>query len=1041
MTDFNTEQKKAIECNTNCVVSAGAGSGKTEVLSERFMRLVKEGNAHCDEILTITFTRKATSEMKSRIHGRLLKEKLNEELRRFSSACISTVDGFCSSIVKSDCRRYGITEDFSTFDETDLHDFAAKLADRFLNSRYNDETVKYLIGTFGCENTTEMLTKMAEQEFDFVRPTDPQENARAICSFNRQMLAETKERLLKGCNEFIEALEIYENEKNNVDTVKQIADCAVNNDYSAMKNLKINGRLGNSEAKNLVRELRAGFEEPQKQFEILCKASENEDRIHKLCQLVSEYEKEITEQKRRMNCLTFSDVMKLAIDILETNKILRSNYKRKFKYIMIDEFQDNNDDYRKLLYLLAEQIGKEADGIPAKNDLAPDKIFLVGDEKQSIYRFRGADVSVFKKLCSEIGQTIELSINYRSQKPLVDNFNKLFSVVMSNGRQSFEADFKSLGAKEENSDENRIDSKILFHNFLQSQDKDNYSYECATPTQSEAYGIAQLIDRMIHSNDFMIEKNGEKTVPEPGDIAILLRSASRQSDYEKALRLKGISYSITEARSLFSEALANDFYNVLQLCVYPYDRTSLIAFLKSPFCRLTDREILSLDLDNLPDEYQGILDKVKTKLKTSTLTQTLDFIYYDMGYRNFLISNPANQVYCEHYDYLYALFSKYEISGKGLSEALDYIRPMLGKAGKMMELKTYREENDGVKIMTIHKSKGLGFPIVIVAGMQSEKNRTSTEAKSCRVGETLFFNCVENEKGRLVNPYTFIYQDLEAQMENAELKRLLYVAATRAKCHLVFSSCEPKKNSMAQMLIDAAGFDYETQKSKNIDMDGIPFDFADIKETLSRTRLNEKTLSKNAEWYENVKKTHYNWEPQTAAVTSLGKEQADTSCEKLQVLESDEIIIKYNIQTDFGTLVHSYIENSICGKSSKPVFKVPINLTESEENRIYEDARLLADGFLKGSLFNSIKEYSLYPEREFYMKKDDVILNGKIDLLALSEKEAVVIDFKTDVIRDEKQHIGQLTCYADAVSSVYPEKIVKCFVVFLRDADNPVRIK
>lgn len=1044
MTKFNEQQERAIECKTNCIVSAGAGSGKTEVLSERFMRLVKEGSAHCDEILTITFTRKATAEMKSRIHERLMKEGLSEELRRFHQAYISTVDGFCSTIAKTDCQRYGLPSDFAMFDEADYVDFISKLAVRFLNDNVENEAVKYLITSFGCNGASNMLCQMAEKIFNIVEDTDAKKNAASIIEFNNKQYERFLREAISGCDCFLDALENIEGTNKNYEIVKQMKDCIDNKDFHTLASLSIKGTYGSTESKAVVKELREGVEKPIEDLLIFAEAVNQSNKIEKLCELVSEYEKLVNSEKRRLGKITFTDVMKLSIDILSENKTVRETYKKKFKYIMIDEFQDNNDDYRKLLYLLSEKSDCSCNGIPTVETLNPNKIFLVGDEKQSIYRFRGADVTVFKGLSSEIGQIMELSVNYRSQKKLVDSFNILFKNVMNNNGQNYEADFKELGYK----DNSIIDSKILFHNFYHPRkiDYSLYPYEnCATPVQSEAYSIANLIDRMLNTDDFLIEKENKAVRPQESDIAILLQKSSRQCDYEKALRLKGIKYSITEARSLLTEALFNDFYNIFQLCLYPYDKLTLIAFLKSPFCRLSDEQIFSLDMNQLPENIQSIIDSVKTKLSEGSLTAALDYVYYDLGYRNFLISNPGNSVYCEHYDYLYALFAKFESQGKNISQVLEYIRPLLGSSAKLMELDTFSEETDGVKIMTIHKSKGLGFPIVIVAGMETENRSHFDYAQVCKTDGTIFFNCIKTSDNKFINPLYVVNKDMDKLMECAELKRLLYVAATRAKCHLIFSanmivSENSESTTMIKMLLDAAGFDVQTQTSSNIDMKGIKFDLIDERETWSKTHLSRKTLEENSAWYDNVQSEDFDWSSKTVAVTSLEQNSTEEDSVRLPSVDSDEIISRYGIQTDFGTLVHAFIENAVKGINTEPVMTSAHTLTESEINRLTADAKCLANGFLNSKLYESIREHELFSEREFFMQNNGIVLNGKIDLMSVCDKEVVIVDFKTDSYKNEKQHVLQLSCYRDAVSSVYKGKNIRCFVVYLRDADNPVEV-
>ena len=193
-----------------------------------------------------------------------------------------------------------------------------------------------------------------------------------------------------------------------------------------------------------------------------------------------------------------------------------------------DEFQDNNELQKQILFLLAERLGYEGDGVPGPEFLERSKLFFVGDEKQSIYRFRGADVSVFKSLSSEIvkagGASIDLRTNYRTEPDLIEEFNRIFLRVMANGGESFEADFESLGTRPAKGIQSRFD-------YFIKPKKEEKNEDEASQEQAEAAFVANLVKKMTETDEYLIPdskaENGRRR-PKYNEIAILYRTMSRQ---------------------------------------------------------------------------------------------------------------------------------------------------------------------------------------------------------------------------------------------------------------------------------------------------------------------------------------------------------------------------------------------------------------------------------------------------------------------------------------------------------------------------------
>jgi len=516
---YDDDQQAAIDARLNVVVRAGAGAGKTSVLVGRYVRLVVVDRIPVDEILTLTFTRKAAAEMHERIYRALAEHAarkpgsdggfVREQLERFESAVVSTLDSFCGSIARSGSTAFGIAPTF-TVDEAKLGEFCDDLALRFLLSRGRGDasapesgarlsSVRSLVrlnqfGPLWHDGFARLakehflvsrdldLTGMMATQWEYLL-SELARNASELEAIYRAIGALDGEvakciangRLVTGSIDIGELTDgslgaafrrtqgVQEGRQNG--PLPGDVDRSVGELLSALDRLSaVKKTCGASKNPEVI--------EFKVQVDLLhaCVARLRELLLtfrswHELVganELADEFQPIATAGKRRSGILSYHDVTALAISVLERDFELRRYYKRRFKAIMIDEFQDNNDEQKKLLYLLAERMDREGPGVPAPTDLDPGKLFFVGDEKQSIYRFRGADVSVFKRLSSELGRppapsadrapgenraAITLSSNYRSEPGLIRFFNAFFTRVFSEPEPAYEARFVPLGSR------------------------------------------------------------------------------------------------------------------------------------------------------------------------------------------------------------------------------------------------------------------------------------------------------------------------------------------------------------------------------------------------------------------------------------------------------------------------------------------------------------------------------------------------------------------------------------------------------------------
>jgi len=820
MRKLDKNQKLAVFCDSNVVVSAGAGAGKTTVLSERYFRLISEGKAGVENILTLTFTRKAAAEMNERIYQRLLNSSnpvAISQAAEFDKAKISTLDSFSAQIVRNGSERFGISSDFSSDNEAAAN-IAEEAALDFLLRKQDDKYLQEFIYLHGFELVYErMFVPLAVNEFNISDPVD-------FAGLLEKQKSELNRAYRKNLGEL---------EKIRTDILSLSPDIGkvMIGNISSCEKLEDMERFSDDSGKNMTGDFlealvsikfkKGTSKHPEtpllseyiENWRILISITESVANgisslpfLKGMFSLLDEFQNLFLARKRISGILTFQDVSKMAVSILKEDINLRNFYKKEFRYIMIDEFQDNNLMQKELLYLLAEKSELTSTGIPGAEDLEPDKLFFVGDEKQSIYRFRGADVSVFKGLSNELinsgGKALALSTNYRSEPDLIKFFNRVFDVVMKDSEEPFEADFEPLEYRNPVGD---LVPEISVFYKQESKTGEDYLHN----NEAEAWYIANFIKDKVENKSLEIAKDGSLVSAGYDDFAILMRSTSNQIMYEKYFRKLNIPCTVQGVRALFMEAPVNDIYNLLQLLVYPGDRVSYAAVLRSPLVNLSDDISTAIllsggaafslsaitELEDIPIREDDIAKYNNARDLYLRLAADVDYvpvadlirvIWYEGGYRNYLMSNREYHGYLEYYDYLKTLAIRSDDKGDCLAVFLDFIRDNLGKYEKLPDLELLRDETGGVQLLTIHKSKGLEFPVVIVAntGNAGRPGGSSPYYISDDFGITLKY---ESRSGGKANYFYDHAKELEAGKDLAENKRILYVAMTRAQSHLIIS--------------------------------------------------------------------------------------------------------------------------------------------------------------------------------------------------------------------------------------------------------------
>lgn len=1074
----------------NLVVSAGAGSGKTTVLSFRYLNLLLHG-VHADEILALTFTEKATLEMQSRI-GALVKRfstdtRLDEETRRlfltewndhFPKASISTLDGFSSKILRSDPYRYGLTADYVPEAEWggQNEQEARLLARSMLSAVATDAGARLFASRYKPQAAVDLLVTLALRSFHLPHRI-PQDLTLQVKTAVEGMRDDARRQMDQASSQIVKiAEEGAAVGKTASDVISLMQDLEkkreASGDDAAWEQIlrqvswprKPSGKGANQEIGEAYTEFRTACA----QFLTAGEGLQHQADLEMMVDFLSRYEEAFQRTKRSTGVLTFRDVAALAIELLTTQPALRRSYVHRFKAIMIDEFQDDNEQQKQLLYLLSAKDSFDGVGIPSAADILDDRLFFVGDEKQSIYQFRGADVAVFKRLSEELGSgpATQLSTNYRTEPGLIDLFSTLFSQVMRPSENLYEAAFSSLKGRAPTPG---VQGSLTVMIKPEDSGEKNDDEE-AQNADCEAYAVAERIHQMLTTDLALIpDGNGGVRRPLPHDIALLLRTGTHQMSFERAFKAWNIPYTMSKvSRSLMLEAPSNDMYALLQCLVYPEDRIAFLSVLRSPFCPLSDHEVfqvmddpkMAFDATVLPDNpgYQECCrryQKTKEFMRSATLPALIQHLWFDLGYRSYYLEHPGYHAYLDHYDYLYRLAEQAQANGESLATFLDDLRPFLGTSDAMNTdgSEVLTEGKEGVQIMTVHGAKGLEFPIVFVSCFSDGANRKEGDYFTVGSECVPYYDAIP-ERYEGVGTL-FRDKEQEEAERTAETKRILYVAMTRAEYHLVcsgFHGNRAQKGNTLEWLEAGYGITYDEQaKAYRCATSGVNV------QVISPVTPQQLFVDRNvaplrpeiAAFYQG---SHPDLVParQYVAATQFAPEAPHTaSAVPFPPLASDSVLQDAlerhpDAITLWGTFVHNLVEARMRDPSAPALPLLPPGLAELDEkswNLLVSDGERLCGAFLAQPWYLSeVAPYPVETEVRFFshetMDGEAVVVEGAVDVLVHRPDHLLVLDFKTDRLDDAVVHAGQLGLYRRAMERVYHQK-VRTAIVYLRDSASP----
>lgn len=896
---WTTEQQQVIDLrNRNILVSAAAGSGKTAVLVERIVKIITDKNhpVDIDHLLIVTFTNAAAAEMRERIGNAIEKaldeqpgnEHLLRQLTLIHNAQITTIDSFCLYVVRNHFHEIDLEPNFRIGDEGELKLLREDVLGRVLEQNYEEpsEAFSDFVEGYASGRTDVALNEMILQLYEFSRSYPWPE--KWLDSFVGAYRIETREELdraewlapltenicfvLKDCEQLLkQALAITQQ-----DDGPDMYEKAVQSDlekYEGLSRLtyfcELSGALSDIKYDRLASS--RGFEGDPDKLELVKSLREQaKDVVKKLCKqyffcspemmieqlertepmleevvrLTKQFADEFAAAKRRKNLVDFHDVEHFALQILvdeETEKAKKTaeEFRDTFEEIMIDEYQDSNEVQETLL----RSISREERG--------ENNIFMVGDVKQSIYRFRLARPELFMKkydsysLEESTTQRIDLHKNFRSREEVLTCTNDIFYKIMVRSLGNVEYDAEAAlypGASYPVSAD--FTPEIL---LADSNDELLEDTELSDKKTLEAKIVAEEIRHLMKTQPVTDKATGELRAARYSDIVILLRSLSGWADsLVEVLNGNGIPAHTVSSTGYFSTVEVQTVLSMLRLLDNPRQDIPMAAVLRSPMAGLTDEELAVLRLedgsvpfheavlelaeglyeedgqkeisdseaDSEADQKQGRNadgkkeDDIETTAHRKLLKfykkyrqlrqlvpdtpihELIEIILRETGYGHYVAAMPAGSRRTANLNMLLEKAAAYEkTSYKGLFHFVRYIDELQKYDVDFGEADMVGENEDVVRIMSIHKSKGLEFPIVIVSGMGKNFNKQDTRSKMVLHPELGIGLDYMDGKKRIKSP-TIAKKAIAKQIELENLGeelRVLYVALTRAKEKLILT--------------------------------------------------------------------------------------------------------------------------------------------------------------------------------------------------------------------------------------------------------------
>ena len=1159
---WTTEQMQAIKLKgANILVSAAAGSGKTSVLVERIVNKIVNDGVDIDKILVVTFTNAAASEMRQRlmdeIYKKIEQEPNNQNLQRqlmlINKANISTIHSFCLNVIRNNFFEIGISNNFRVADETEIEIMKQETIEDIFDIQYESENKDFtnLLEKYATYNDDSKLKEIILKIYEFIQ-SDPfpekwlqnaveeytvKETDFANTKWGRIIIEKAKE-TLEDCKinleSSIEEVETYPNLidfisilKTDLQEINEILKIDFELKENRLSNLwdkiyqdlaskiwaqwpkksKLSEEKEAKERAKAIRDLaRANFNELKKIInaeskEIIEDINTMEPTLKSIQALVLEFEEEFAKRKREKNIVDFNDIEHLALKILvdENGKPTLIAKKYNFDEIEIDEYQDSNSVQEYILNSVSNG----------------HNIFMVGDVKQSIYKFRQANPKLFMQKYNEYilpeeelkkDTKILLYKNFRSRKNILDITNLVFNNIMSRKLGEIEytkEEALNLGASfEETSLDLQTELNIIETEELLDEEADEVIENAALEARLVAKKIKELNLTGIPFKN----------------MTILLRSPKAvASIFEKELMDEKIPVFSDITTEYLNTIEIDTIMSLLKVIDNPLQDIPLVTVLRSEIGGFTDNELIEIRLVDKSIAYYRALEKAKESMEISQklkekIIQFLELlktlkeeenlkpldeliwdIYNKTGYYHYVGLMPDGTLRQANLKKLFEKAREYEkISLKGLFNFIIFMEKVETSSNSIDSARIIGENDDVVRIMSIHKSKGLEFPIVFLCNSSKKFNLRDTSEKIVLDNNLgLGANYIKDgiEFSTLAKEAIKIKANKEAISEEM---RVLYVALTRAKEKLIIVGTSANVEKKLQEKKEEISKYYKFTKPEKLnprlvekyktylDWLELVYEYNDSscmklnivnkselitkdvgKEQIEIRKHKEELIKEinshkvNKEEYDKIDKMlnyKYKYEkdielPTKTSVTAI-KELKSKDKEVFSKRKVPTFAVDKEIKgAKKGTIIHFLLSKITREKTIEEVDNLIEKLiskniiTREEKEAIDID---IIKNYLSSELYKEILEAKVAKrETPFYLNinsnelfegtDEQILVQGVIDIYYITKEDKLtLVDYKTDYVKEEKELIekykSQLDLYKVALEKALNKKVDKKYI-------------
>ena len=1008
MTKWTEEQMLAIvKGNTNIIVSAGAGSGKTAVLTQRVITNLKKG-MHINELLILTFTNNAAMEMKTRIKKAILEDdEIKNEAKLTDSADITTFDAYVLSLVKKYHYLLNLDSDITLIDSSIIKkkkkDFIEEIFDELFTQK-NEKFIKFVtdFGTKNARQTKKTILNL-DYSFDLITKKEDYLNNYIESYYNKNNLDNLFHQFENTLLKRVESIKnlllnlSFEVDSDYYDKIyKTLEPLLKSSNYqeirsnldfklSPLRNASDKAKYYKEQISKIIKDLKSltEFHEQVLKDDLL----KTKEYAEVIIEILLKLTQKVNAYKFEYQVFEFNDISKFALEILDENEDIRNELKNYYKEIMIDEYQDTSD--------VQEQFIKYIEN---------NNVYMVGDIKQSIYRFRNANPDIFKIKYDAYkegnnGFKIDLNKNFRSRGEVLDSINQIFNHIMDDniGNANYIKEHQLIFGNNTFIEEgnNNYNNNLEIYNYLPDP---NFTKE-----EMEAFIIANDIKKKVTSNYEVFDKTLRPC--KYSDFCILIDRTTAFDTYKKIFDFLNVPINIYKDDNIMISDETSLINNIIKFIINiknnKFNETSRFCFVsiaRSYLYQLDDQTIYDTISQNKINESEiyEIAYNISKNLDSLSNEEIIKKIIYDykfydkmiiagnLNYRSIILDNLINK------------FKELNKVNMTIYEVNDYLDSLINDE-ESIKIPALLNKNDSVTITNIHKSKGLEYKICYFPSLHKEFNLMDLNNRI--IFNTKFGLILPNYDNGFKSTFVnFLNKETYIKDEISERIRLFYVALTRAKEKMIMvtnliqnDNCTTDENGIIDYLtrinyrsykdILESVYPYIHKYIENIDLPeiNIGYKYSQKNNINIDTEDNHKIIVNEKEY-----------------ISELINEEHYSKSENKLITPTEVSNMEY------GTHMHYILENTD--------FKNPdYSLLTNEEQEIIQ-------GLLNNQIMSNIKDANIYHEYEFIYENNKQIKTGIIDLMLEYPDHIDIIDYKLKNTNDPA-YLKQLNGYKEYIEN------------------------